>query len=449
MSKTKLSLRATGDNGRGKEEDVCVYYKCGRCSIIKEVMSKRPGWIEVKEDSECDFNWCDVVWLRKEVEYSQLKKHVKINHFFNHYELTGKNLMAKNLRKCQRKSERDPNSIGMYDFFPETYALPNDYTLFVERFKRCPGNIWIMKPAASSQGKGIFLFRELKDIVDWKVSWRTPEEDKEEAKAPSYVVQRYVENPYLINGRKFDLRIYVLVTSFVPMKAWLYRDGFARLSSTRFFLGSIHDKYMHLTNYAIQKQARDYDRHKPCKWQMQQLRSYLTAKHGRVVVETLFNSIDNIIIGSLNSVRDVMIKDKHCFELYGYDILLDESLKPWLLEVNASPSMIPSSPQDYLLKFGLLEDTLNVIDMEGRLSGKEKRVGGFDLILDDGLVFREDETAETMCKSVFGANSHLGCINNREKQLSCLFFGRGLQGEDQRDPGLIPRPCPLKDLQMH
>lgn len=61
---------------------------------------------------------------------------------------------------------------------------------------------------------------------------------------------------------------------------------------------------------------------------MQQLRRYLTAKYGREVVETLFGDMDNIIIRSLQSVQKVIINDKHCFELYGYDILLDHNLKP-------------------------------------------------------------------------------------------------------------------------
>lgn len=62
---------------------------------------------------------------------------------------------------------------------------------------------------------------------------------------------------------------------------------------------------------------------------MQQLRCYLTAKHGFETVQTLFKEIDNIFIRSLLSVQKTIINDKHCFELYGYDILLDQDLKPW------------------------------------------------------------------------------------------------------------------------
>uniref|UniRef100_A0A3B4FM80 Tubulin--tyrosine ligase-like protein 9 n=1 Tax=Pundamilia nyererei TaxID=303518 RepID=A0A3B4FM80_9CICH len=416
-----------------REGRSCVRYKCGLpCNTIQDVLHQRPNWIEVKDDGEWDFNWCDVGWLRENFDHTYMEEHVRINHFRNHYELTRKNLMVKNLKRYQKQLEREVGRIeaSNCDFFPCTFAMPSEYHLFVEEFNRSPGNTWIMKPVGKSQGKGIFLFRKLKDIIEWKkvglckelVDGSRSEEQKDGVQVKSYVAQRYIENPYLINGRKFDMRVYVLVTSYVPLKAWLYRDGFARFSGIRFSLSSIDDKYMHLTNVSVQKTAPDYDHEKQgCKWQMQQLRRYLTAKHGTEMVETLFKEMDNIFVRSLQSVQKVIINDKHCFELYGYDILLDQNLKPWLIEVNASPSHTPSCQEDYEMKCRLLEDTLNVVDMEGRLTGKEKRVGGYDLMWNDGPVYREDANLQTFGSSGFTANTHLGCVNDREKQLRQLL----------------------------
>uniref|UniRef100_A0A8C6SFX1 Tubulin--tyrosine ligase-like protein 9 n=1 Tax=Neogobius melanostomus TaxID=47308 RepID=A0A8C6SFX1_9GOBI len=356
-------------------------------NTIQDVLRQRPGWVEVKEysfihlifplttsDGEWDFNWCDVGWLRENFDHSYMEEHVRLNHFRNHYELTRKNLMVKNLKRYRKNIDREEGRVeaSKCDFFPCTFTLPSEYHLFVEEFKRSPGSTWIMKPVAKSQGKGIFLFKKLKDIMDWK--------KKDSTQVESYVAQRYIENPYLING---NLTLY-------PLKAWLYRDGFARFSNTRFSLN------MHLTNVAVQKTAPDYDPEKGCKWQVQQLRTYLTAKHGREKIETLFKEIYNIFVRSLQSVQKVIINDKHCFELYGYDILLDENLKPWLIEVNASPSLTASSKEDYEMKCRLLEDTLN------------KRVGGYDLMWNDGPVYREDLNLETYGSTFFTSNAHLG-----------------------------------------
>ncbi|XP_055043938.2 probable tubulin polyglutamylase TTLL9 isoform X1 [Misgurnus anguillicaudatus] len=415
-----------------KEGEGRIRYKCSLTNTIQDVLYHRPGWVEVKEDGEWDFNWCDVGWMRDNFDHSYMEEHVRICHFRNHYEvlllccilqLTRKNLMVKNLKRYRKALERDLGQLeaSKCEFFPQTFELPNEYHIFVEEFKRSLGTTWIMKPVARSQGKGIFLFRKLKDIIDWRKDGTRSEEQKDEVQVENYVAQRYIENPYLIAGRKFDLRVYVLVTSYIPLKAWLHRDGFARFSNTRFSLNSIDDQYVHLTNVAVQKTAPAYDPEKGCKWQIQQLRLYLTAKHGFDTVQSLFKEIDNIFIQSLLSVQKTIINDKHCFELYGYDILLDENLKPWLIEVNASPSLSASSQEDYDMKYRLLEDTLDVVDMEGRLTGKEKRVGGYDLMWNDGPVYMDDDGLEALGGSCLIANTHLGCVNNRQKQLQQLL----------------------------
>ncbi|XP_005091245.1 probable tubulin polyglutamylase TTLL9 [Aplysia californica] len=410
---------------RGVISDREIRFKCFSQNTIFDVLRSRPGWQEVQGDNEWDFYWCDREWLHANYDTMFLQEHQKILHFRNHYELTRKNLMVKNLKRLRKQTERELGKVEAqaFDFFPSTFELPSEYHIFVEEFKRNPGMIWIMKPAAKSQGRGIFLFRKLKDITDWKKGEYQPLGDPNAPKdiPETYVVQRYIENPYLIGGRKFDIRIYVLVVSYNPLKVWLYRGGFARFSNTRFSMDSIEDTYIHLTNVAVQKTSPDYDPEKGCKWSAQQLRKYLVAKHGTAAVKVLNSAIDNIIIKSLQSVQKIIINDKHCFEMYGYDVLLDDALKPWLIEINASPSLTASGKEDYQLKCGLLNDVLNVLDLENRLSGKEKRVGGWDLLWDDGPVFIEEMTQETGLATYMSVNSFLGCENTRKEQLREMY----------------------------
>ena len=110
---------------------------------------------------------------------------------------------------------------------PLTYNLPSEYPIFLEEFKRNARDrcVWIMKPIGRSQGKGIFLFQKINEISEWAESSTSPE---------PYIVQRYIHNPLLIGNKKFDLRIYVLVTSHNPLVAYLYRSGFARFTHARY-----------------------------------------------------------------------------------------------------------------------------------------------------------------------------------------------------------------------
>lgn len=408
-----------------------IKFRCSLSNTILDVLRARPGWTEVTT-GDWDFCWCGVDWMSTQEEYNYFPENSKVSHFRNYFELTRKNLMVKNLKRLRRRLEREAGKAEAQkcDFYPSTYELPSEYHIFVDEFRRNPGYIWIMKPIAKSQGKGIFLFTKLKDITDWRrgVEYKPPlneqDKDKGDGTQPieTYVVQRYIENPYLIGGRKFDIRVYVLVCSYSPLKAWLYRSGFARFANTRYSLDSIDDNYVHLTNVAIQKTAPDYDPEKGCKWSTQQLRKYLTAKHGQSKITALFQEMTNIFVLSLQSCQKVMINDKHCFELYGYDILIDQNLKPWLIEINASPSLTASSKDDYELKFGLLNDVLNVLDLENKLSGKEKRIGLFDLMWDDGPVASDEGKLEdTVVPYTSSTNSMLGCATDRSENLRQMY----------------------------
>ncbi len=204
----------------------------------------------------------------------------------------------------------------------------------------------------------------------------------------AYVVQRYLQYPLLIGGKKFDMRLYALVTSFSPLKVYIYRRGFARFTNSRYSSDTedIYNGFMHLTNVAIQKTADNYDERTGGKMELQALKFYLMSRYGVERIDALFWEIHMIILRSLLAVQPVMITDRHCFELYGYDVIIDQDLKPWLLEVNASPSLTANTREDYLMKTEMLHGMLDIVDMEGLLKGDEEHVSGWDLVYDNGYV---------------------------------------------------------------
>ena len=73
------------------------------------------------------------------------------------------------------------------------------------------------------------------------------------------VISRYVTNPLLINGHKFDLRIYVLITCYEPLRVYVFQEGLARFASETYTSKiNKNNKYMHLTNYSINKKNEKF-----------------------------------------------------------------------------------------------------------------------------------------------------------------------------------------------
>lgn len=179
----------------------------------------------------------------------------------------------------------------------------------------------------SAQGKGIFLFTRLSEISEWKTDFKSLKyapggkaiisEDAKDVEA--YIVQRYLQYPFLIGGKKFDMRLYALVMSFSPLKVYQYRRGFARFSNSRYSsnMEDVRNEFIHLTNVAIQKTAENYDERTGGKMELQALKFYLMSKYGTERVDALFWEIQMIILRSLLAVQAVMIQDVHCYELYG------------------------------------------------------------------------------------------------------------------------------------
>ncbi|KAK1893578.1 Tubulin polyglutamylase TTLL5, partial [Dissostichus eleginoides] len=282
-----------------------------------------------------------------------------------------------------------------FHIVPQTFVLPSEYQEFCNCFAKDKGP-WIIKPVASSRGRGIYLVSNPNQI----------------SMDENILVSRYINNPLLIDEFKFDVRLYVLVTSYDPVLIYVYEEGLARFATVKYDRTSknIKNTFMHLTNYSVNKKSSDYV---SCddpevedygnKWSMSALLRYLKQEGKDTTL--LMRQVEDLIIKALLSAelqiatacKTYVPHKTNCFvsraelvdsrrsvwslpacrcpligcrvvegllteaELYGFDVLIDSNLKPWLLEVNLSPSLACDAPLDLKIKASMIADMFSLV----------------------------------------------------------------------------------------
>ena len=171
------------------------------------------------------------------------------------------------------------------------------------------------------------------------------------------------------------MRLYLLVTGYTPLKIYLFDNGLARFCSEKYDLNpeKMNDRYIHLTNYSINKTSLNFEQNDSVneefgeKWTLFTLKNYF--EKNNLNFDKVWEKIKDIIIKVILSVTGMAIpliksfelSSGNLFELYGVDILLDENLTPWLMEVNLNPSLNCDSQLDLKVKSKLLTDIFNII----------------------------------------------------------------------------------------
>ena len=162
------------------------------------------------------------------------------------------------------------------------------------------------------------------------------------------------------------MRIYVLITQVRPLKVHLYREGIVRFSSERYDKSTLSNVFSHLTNSSINKYAptniSDNNGNQGLKWTFDQLRTYFM--NNGLDWDNMWVRIEVIIILTCINLCNLVPDLKCCFELLGFDILIDDKMKPWLLEVNSSPAMSMETNVDHQVKPPLIKDTINLTSFE-------------------------------------------------------------------------------------
>ena len=189
-------------------------------------------------------------------------------------------------------------------------------------------NIWIVKAGRKSRGRDICLFDDLESLKTYTAS------------PNSWVVQKYIENPMIVQDRKFDIRQWVLVSSSDPLTIWVYKKCYLRFSLEPYSSKDLKNRFVHLTNNSISKKSKHFQASsiEGCMWSIDEFKSYLgSISQPDSWSQKIYPTMKQIIKSSLLSIST--LGRKASFELFGYDFLLDEHLNPWLLEVNSSPAM--------------------------------------------------------------------------------------------------------------
>uniref|UniRef100_A0A3B4Z5U6 Tubulin tyrosine ligase like 2 n=1 Tax=Stegastes partitus TaxID=144197 RepID=A0A3B4Z5U6_9TELE len=316
--------------------------------LVREVLLER-GWEEYDEGEREEEDW-NLYWRGsafRTSEYHNLLPWQRLNHHPKTIGITRKDCLARNLRRMKAAL-----GSSLYDFSPTVFILPNDYTRFLAEYNKLRlvrGPYWICKPVDLSRGRGIFIFEDIRDL----------------AYDCSVIVQRYISNPLLISGYKFDLRIYVCVKSFHPLTVYIHQEGLVRFSTEKYNLSSLHNLYAHLTNTSINKFGPFYRTDKGkvgqgCKWTMSKFRHFL---HSLDINELLlWQRISNIVTLTLLTIAPSVPSCPNCVELFGFDILIDAKFKPWLLEVNYSPALTLDCQADITVKKGLIGDLIDLMN---------------------------------------------------------------------------------------
>lgn len=176
--------------------------------------------------------------------------------------------------------QKSPNSLLAFGSFSKKKPVDNKLMIpavyrikhsmassqFFKQMKHS-NNLWVFKPSVMNRGRGVEVFDSIEKLRT--ILRRFAEEARISAiysgnSSPNcllshtFVVQKYIENPMLFRGRKFDIRVWVLVTH--EMKVYFFREGYIRTSSEKFSLEpeNISNKFMHLTNNAVQKTGNTY-----------------------------------------------------------------------------------------------------------------------------------------------------------------------------------------------
>ena len=238
-----------------------------------------------------------------------------------------KETFINNTSNNERPTEK-PKQDSIKDLLPEIENILKKLSVNLPQYVlEGSKNVWIVKPGGLSRGRGVHCIDQLNDILsNVKPCNQT-------------IIQKYIENPLVINGRKFDIRQWVLVTDLNPLTVWLFETPYVRFGAENYHIDDFKNVFSQLTGNSIAKHSDKFNTGEieGDMWENAQFREFLKKTYGGDPWIQIQKKIEKIVILSLECAKHKLFNRKNNFEVFGFDIMLDDKLNVYIIEINASP----------------------------------------------------------------------------------------------------------------
>eukprot|EP00111_Clytia_hemisphaerica_P009445 TCONS_00027705-protein len=332
---------------RSMSQKFCADICLAKTRIVCQACAEYGFELQDQTDDNCHFIWKAIL---HNDELAELKPHQKINKLPNAQIVTHKQKLANTLKRVQRLTKDN------FEFIPKSWDIPDELPALLRSHGTKQDKFYILKPSVGSCASGIRLLNSFDNL------------EKEE----QCILQNYIDEPALIEGRKFDLRLYVLVSSIKPLKIFLHGQGMVRLATQTYKPPTNENKddfFIHLTNTTLNKKNKTENSGLTRK--LDWYKGHLKEQGHNF--EAVLEQVKDVLVKTMLAGHPYMnysyekhrpksesVNGSHCFHLFGVDVILDQQFKPWLIELNGNPSLFGQLPD---MKMQIFKDVLNVLNL--------------------------------------------------------------------------------------